>query len=442
MKKTLARVLCLFDYRATTGFATVSTNIVRELKRKMGQELQLDIVPINYFGPSGIDVVDRQERVLVPTAGEIAADSFCRFPFVRQLQEGDYDGYFIIQDMGIAIGMLPNLVEIDQNRARKGEKKLASLFYFPVDSPPLSHFFNREQDEEVKRFSAEKLDMLPMDRRPLAKRSLGYFDRLVTYTHYGKRELLTRAPWLKNKTITIPHGVDRTIYFPLPDEDRQAFRSTYFGDHAGKFIVINVNRNQFRKDIPTTLLAFRDWKTQYPEVPAYLYLHMHPLDEMGWDLRTVAAQLGFVEGVDYGFPPEAEQKAGASQETLRGIYNAADLYVTTTTGEGWGLTVVEAMACGCPVVAPAHTSLLEIGNVGSAKERLRWVDPEHRFCATEDSVLRWACNPGDVAEEIEMARQYGRHNRKTVEALEYTRTLSWAQLGWDWEREFRNLFFR
>lgn len=53
-KKTL-RILCLFDYNAHTGFATVSTNIIREIKKIFGNTDQyagilLDICAINYFG--------------------------------------------------------------------------------------------------------------------------------------------------------------------------------------------------------------------------------------------------------------------------------------------------------------------------------------------------------------------------------------------------------
>ena len=50
---------------------------------------------------------------------------------------------------------------------------------------------------------------------------------------------------------------------------------------------------------------------------------------------------------------------------LNEIYNASDLYLTTAWGEGWGLTVTEAMCCHVPVVAPANTSLIEILDSGN-----------------------------------------------------------------------------
>jgi glycosyltransferase involved in cell wall biosynthesis len=52
--------------------------------------------------------------------------------------------------------------------------------------------------------------------------------------------------------------------------------------------------------------------------------------------------------------------AKLGEEIVREIYNAADLMLTTTLGEGWGFALTEALACGCPIAAPAHTSCWEI----------------------------------------------------------------------------------
>jgi glycosyltransferase involved in cell wall biosynthesis len=42
------------------------------------------------------------------------------------------------------------------------------------------------------------------------------------------------------------------------------------------------------------------------------------------------------------------------------IYSVADGYLTTTLGEGWGLGIIEALACGLPVAVPDHTGCGEI----------------------------------------------------------------------------------
>ena len=50
----------------------------------------------------------------------------------------------------------------------------------------------------------------------------------------------------------------------------------------------------------------------------------------------------------------------ASHEDMVLIYNAADLFVYPSAYEGFGMPVLEAMACGAPVVALNNTSLPEI----------------------------------------------------------------------------------
>jgi glycosyltransferase involved in cell wall biosynthesis len=57
-------------------------------------------------------------------------------------------------------------------------------------------------------------------------------------------------------------------------------------------------------------------------------------------------------------------------EDLVGLYNAATLFVMPSVYEGFGLPILEAMSCGCPVVASKEGSLAEV--VGEAGE---YVDP-------------------------------------------------------------------
>jgi len=50
-----------------------------------------------------------------------------------------------------------------------------------------------------------------------------------------------------------------------------------------------------------------------------------------------------------------------SKRELRALYNTAELLLLTTLYEGFGVPVIEAMACGCPVVTSPVTSLPEVG---------------------------------------------------------------------------------
>jgi glycosyltransferase involved in cell wall biosynthesis len=82
-----------------------------------------------------------------------------------------------------------------------------------------------------------------------------------------------------------------------------------------------------------------------------------PLKEGEAILRRLAAELGISESVVFtGFVPEAD---------LAALYSAARVYACPSLYEGFGFTVLEAMACGTPVVCSPATSLPEAAGNGA-----------------------------------------------------------------------------
>lgn len=73
-------------------------------------------------------------------------------------------------------------------------------------------------------------------------------------------------------------------------------------------------------------------------------------------------------GLEVMFTPlDFSEQSGAPREFLNVLYNCADALVSTTTGEGFGLTTTDAMAAQRPVIVPRNTSSIEI--VGENEER-------------------------------------------------------------------------
>jgi hypothetical protein len=105
----MMRILCLFDYGETTntGFASVSRNIKKELKKHFGEKLHLDIVAINFFGKIVNDkeelVYEEEDGTFVISAKktDFKDDDFGRYGFLKLLKENDFDGVFIMQDLGV-----------------------------------------------------------------------------------------------------------------------------------------------------------------------------------------------------------------------------------------------------------------------------------------------------------------------------------------------------
>jgi glycosyltransferase involved in cell wall biosynthesis len=423
MKKP-CKVLCLFDYKAHTGFSSVSTNIKSELKKFFGNDLQLDICAINYFGEPYEE--EDGTYVISATKSSTKRDDFGRFGFMKILKDSDeYDGIFIIQDLGIVCPIVPILKYIKEEKGRNKKKSFKSMFYFPVDCPMV--------DKLVE--------------------GLEFFDCLVAYTEYGKDEVLKLRPELKKKIKVVPHGNNSKHFFPIDKEEIKEFRKEYFGEeNAKKFIITNVNRNQPRKDIPSTIFAFIEAKAEWKEnnLPnePFLYLHMHPKDPMGWDLRGLFLQTKLVEGVDYKLMDNELASNGASIEMLNKIYNASDLYVTTTLGEGWGLTLTEAMATKTPIVCPLSTSFIEMTQNGKRAYVIENLIP---LANISDNVIRKQCDIYEMKDLIIMIARglsgldddlgfMENYNERIDKAYKYVTSLDWKEVCKTWIQYFKETF--
>ena len=127
----MRKILYLGDYVARTGFGTVSKNIIRELRKHFGAELQLDIVAINYFGEPFYE--DENTCIISARKEDGKDDPHGRYFFLKMVNEGDYDGIFINQDLGAVVSMVEVLEFIKKDKKEKNRKVFKSIFYFPVD---------------------------------------------------------------------------------------------------------------------------------------------------------------------------------------------------------------------------------------------------------------------------------------------------------------------
>ncbi|MFY8161616.1 MAG: glycosyltransferase [Candidatus Kapaibacteriota bacterium] len=394
------KILALFDYNSFTGFATVSKNLVQNWKQEYGNKMQLDIVAVNYFGDNYSE--GDNIRVISAKKKDIVKDDFGRYVFMATLKSSDYDLIFILQDLGVIVPCIKFLKEIQNEKKISGKKQFKSIFYFPVD----------------------------FALTPNLAVGLEFFDYLATYTEYGKSQVLRLNPKLIKKLDVIPHGNNSQDFYPLPKDETLAFRKEYFGDNSNKFIVTNINRNQSRKDIPTTIFGFLEYWEEYNK-NAFLYLHMNWKDPMGWNLKTILSQTPLREGVDYMFPSEENASKGASIELVNKIYNASDMYINTCTGGGWELGITEAMATKLPVLIPNHTSLKEIGGSG---KRAYMLDTLYPIVAQVDNIIRLQSDLYEIAEKINLIKEEKDKNSETYQkkvegAYQYVSSLKWSDIA-------------
>ena len=166
----------------------------------------------------------------------------------------------------------------------------------------------------------------------------------------------------------IPHGIDCEVFTP---GDQGAARDR-LGLPADVFVIAIVAANRgkpiCRKGLAEQSAAFAALRRVHSD--ALLYLHTEPAPETGFDLLAVLADeipdhaVRWTDGYRY--------VCGLTPAEMADIYRAADLYSNTAYGEGFGIGIVEAQACGRPVVVTDFTSMPELCGAGWVVACQRW----------------------------------------------------------------------
>ena len=180
----------------------------------------------------------------------------------------------------------------------------------------------------------------------------------VTMAPHGQR-LLEKAGI---ESTYIPHAIDTRLYKPTETIAGKPARE-FIGIPEEAFLVTMVSANKangimHRKGIAEALTAFSVYQRENPK--AHLYLHMEPGNPYGGFviprlLQTLGIPKEAVTVADHnqlriGYPPEA----------VAGIYTASDVLLLPSYGEGFGLPIVEAQACGTRVITGSWTSMVDL----------------------------------------------------------------------------------
>ena len=343
-----------------TGFGQVSRNILPSLRASGRYEV--DILGINYWG----DPHDYPFKIW-PMAVNPKNDPYGRQRLHQHLLDPnlDYDILFFLQDTFI-LGFLPELLP----SLHKSGKSFKSVYYYPIDGIPKKQWIE-------------------------AANSVDY---PVTYTQFGYDQSVAQVPEMADKLQIIPHGANPKMFFPAPEANVKEFRQKFFGPLADKFIITNVNRNQQRKDIPATLRAFQEFQKHRPD--SVLYLHMSAVDQ-GWNLPEVIKNLGLSITKDVILPQRFSPSVGFPLELVNMVYNASDCVVSTTVGEGWGLSWTEAMATKNPVIFPSNTCLTQYITEETGYPYKSGGDVEHTVVIPNDNeVLRPTSHIMDMVDKM------------------------------------------
>ena len=190
---------------------------------------------------------------------------------------------------------------------------------------------------------------------PSAIAALAGVDRLVLYNQTARRIIEGTASHPPASCDVIPHGVATQTYRSLGkriDARRLAFPNR--PDLWDGLIVLNANRNNPRKRIDLTLDGFAAFARDKPP-SVKLCLHMDRTE--CYPVEDLARDLGISDRLIFG--AQGPGHAALSPEHMNVLYNACEIGINTSTGEGWGLVAMEHGAAGGAQIVPRHSACAE-----------------------------------------------------------------------------------
>jgi glycosyltransferase involved in cell wall biosynthesis len=182
----------------------------------------------------------------------------------------------------------------------------------------------------------------------LAMQGLKRAGRLIADSAWTKQTLVDALGYPAGRIDVVHLGVDPAVYRPVAVTTE--FRHRY-GLPADRRYVTYVGSEDPRKNLETLWRAFAIVHRDHPDTVLLKVGHSHSAHERE-RLARLAVELGIADAVRFlGAVPE---------DDLPGIYGASAVCVLPSRYEGFGLPVLEAMACGTPVICASAGSLPEI----------------------------------------------------------------------------------
>ena len=216
------------------------------------------------------------------------------------------------------------------------------------------------KDSPVKIVYYTPVNAIPYPRQFIEQTAKGHL--VMVPTEWCKK-VLVEGGMPETKVVVVPHGVDLNIYKPM-SADRSKFGM------KDVFTFGMVAANTVRKDFPTLIRAFLRVRKKYD---CQLYIHTGlPPTGQGYNIQDVISGCKLFEKAAHidtsnciWIPTYLDQTWGTAEDVLAELYNCFDVYCQITKGEGFGIPMLEAMACGKPVLYTDFSSCPEVvGNAG------------------------------------------------------------------------------
>lgn len=320
------------------------------------------------------------------------------------------------------------------------DKVKPDIVWFLEDSFTLSNF----GIPNLSNTSVKKVFYIPLDGAnipDIGVPSVRSMDELVSMSKFTQKNLAKEG----FDSGMIWHGVDLELFRPVTSNE-QSFLKRNMGFQEDDFVIFNYGRNSnIRKNNQGLMKVAAMYLKTAPKNHKFVIHTLQP-EQAGNDLIDYRDR---ILSLDYDksvldriiFTPFSEKNPAPDNYVAR-MMQASDLVVTVSIGEGFGLIMAEAMACGKPVISNAYTTpyeLLEesIDDIGprgwcvpNNTAFVAHMNTEHAYTDYERFVNTMH---RVVAKPLDMETR-GRNGRLFAE-----RHLNWDYLVEDWKKVFLKL---
>jgi glycosyltransferase involved in cell wall biosynthesis len=182
-------------------------------------------------------------------------------------------------------------------------------------------------------------------------------DTIITISEFSKQEIIECYHIAHNRIVVIPLGYNPELYQPTTTGSEQILEKY----KIRKPYLLYVGRLEKKKNIGNLIASFALAKAQHPDLQ--LVLVGSAGNEFELVQETIRSQRLESEIIITGYVPQAEMPA---------LISGATAFMFITLYEGFGLPIIEALACGVPVVASDQYPHREVGG-----DIAHYVDPRN-----------------------------------------------------------------
>jgi glycosyltransferase involved in cell wall biosynthesis len=227
---------------------------------------------------------------------------------------------------------------------------------------------------------------LPVDCNPMgemdAERVRALSPQIIAMSRFGQR-MMQDAGF---NPMYVPHGIDVQEF--KPPLNKAKLRAELGFDPEMFLVGLNAaNKEGPRKGIAEQMQAFAEFHEEHPG--SKLLIHSNGQPKGGLDIRCIAEHLGILN--DIMLPDQYALACGLmGRQMMANWYGTLDVLMNCAYGEGFGLPVIEAQACGVPVITTDWSSMTELCGSGWKVTGEKYWVPGHNSWWMRPSIQQMA----------------------------------------------------